>query len=236
MPPEGISGTDLHGVDQGPAGAASVHASAWIAPREARTRRISSRATVAIQVGGNRLVRRRLGQEEGARLVGHGRDRLRGGRRRLGLVAMRSASYGGEHRGGHGSAGLWHHRRHAPAARAVVAAARCPRANPHRRLPPLALRRARAALRRLRGPSSLVGHRRRRVLAIDLGPLRRALRDRSGPAMADPRMPGARWFPGARLNWAEHCLRFTQRADDEIVIIARSADSRAGVADGGRAA
>jgi acetoacetyl-CoA synthetase len=43
-----------------------------------------------------------------------------------------------------------------------------------------------------------------------------------GPALADTRMPGARWFPGARLNWAEHCLRLTARADDEIVLVARS--------------
>ena len=43
-----------------------------------------------------------------------------------------------------------------------------------------------------------------------------------GPALADARMPGARWFPGARLNWAEHALRLTQRADDDVVVIAHS--------------
>ena len=43
-----------------------------------------------------------------------------------------------------------------------------------------------------------------------------------GPALADPRMPGARWFPHARLNWAEHCLRLAQRRDDETVLVARS--------------
>ncbi|HEX7172914.1 MAG TPA: acetoacetate--CoA ligase [Candidatus Limnocylindria bacterium] len=43
-----------------------------------------------------------------------------------------------------------------------------------------------------------------------------------GPALAEDRMPGARWFPGARLNWAEHCLRLDGRADDEVVVIARS--------------
>ena len=43
-----------------------------------------------------------------------------------------------------------------------------------------------------------------------------------GPAMADARMPGARWFPGARLNWAEHCLRLAQRDANDTVIVARS--------------
>jgi acetoacetyl-CoA synthetase len=40
-----------------------------------------------------------------------------------------------------------------------------------------------------------------------------------GPALAEASMPGARWFPDARLNWAEHALRLTARGDDEIVII-----------------
>jgi acetoacetyl-CoA synthetase len=43
-----------------------------------------------------------------------------------------------------------------------------------------------------------------------------------GPALADRRMPGARWFPDARLNWAEHCLRLGGRGDDDIVLVARS--------------
>jgi acetoacetyl-CoA synthetase len=43
-----------------------------------------------------------------------------------------------------------------------------------------------------------------------------------GAALADAGMPGARWFPGARLNWAEHALRLTGRADDDVVVIARS--------------
>jgi acetoacetyl-CoA synthetase len=43
-----------------------------------------------------------------------------------------------------------------------------------------------------------------------------------GPALADRRMPGARWFPGARLNWAEHCLRLDGRDVDDVVVIARS--------------
>ncbi|MBA2266584.1 MAG: acetoacetate--CoA ligase [Chloroflexi bacterium] len=43
-----------------------------------------------------------------------------------------------------------------------------------------------------------------------------------GPALADASMPGARWFPDARLNWAEHCLRLAQRGADDIMIVARS--------------
>ena len=35
-------------------------------------------------------------------------------------------------------------------------------------------------------------------------------------------MPGARWFPGARLNWAEHALRLEQRGDEDVVIVALS--------------
>ncbi len=43
-----------------------------------------------------------------------------------------------------------------------------------------------------------------------------------GPALADARMPGARWFPGARLNWAEHCVRLAGRAGGDTVLVARS--------------
>jgi acetoacetyl-CoA synthetase len=45
-----------------------------------------------------------------------------------------------------------------------------------------------------------------------------------GPALADGRMPGARWFPGARLNYAEHLLSrgLGGRGDDEVVIVGRS--------------
>ncbi|WP_422773329.1 acetoacetate--CoA ligase [Plantactinospora sp. WMMC1484] len=41
-------------------------------------------------------------------------------------------------------------------------------------------------------------------------------------ALADPAMPGARWFPGATLNYAEHVLRMPGIADDEPVVIAHS--------------
>ena len=41
-------------------------------------------------------------------------------------------------------------------------------------------------------------------------------------ALADASMPGAKWFPEARLNYAEAMLRMPGRADDDIVILARS--------------
>ncbi|MEE6257610.1 acetoacetate--CoA ligase [Plantactinospora sonchi] len=40
--------------------------------------------------------------------------------------------------------------------------------------------------------------------------------------LADARMPGARWFPGATLNYAEHVLRMPGIGDDEPVVIAHS--------------
>jgi acetoacetyl-CoA synthetase len=43
-----------------------------------------------------------------------------------------------------------------------------------------------------------------------------------GPALADATMPGARWFPGARLNWAEHALRLEGRQPDDVILVARS--------------
>jgi acetoacetyl-CoA synthetase len=43
-----------------------------------------------------------------------------------------------------------------------------------------------------------------------------------GRTLIDRRMPGARWFPDARVNWAEHCLRFGGRRADDVVIIGRS--------------
>ena len=44
----------------------------------------------------------------------------------------------------------------------------------------------------------------------------------SGPALADETMPGARWFPNAHLNWAEHCLRLAGRLGSDTVLVARS--------------
>jgi acetoacetyl-CoA synthetase len=40
--------------------------------------------------------------------------------------------------------------------------------------------------------------------------------------LSDARMPGARWFPGATLNYAEQVLRLRARDEDDVVIIARS--------------
>ncbi|MDG6105509.1 acetoacetate--CoA ligase [Dactylosporangium aurantiacum] len=41
-------------------------------------------------------------------------------------------------------------------------------------------------------------------------------------ALPDARMPGAEWFPGARLNYAEHVLRMPGVADGEPVVLAYS--------------
>jgi acetoacetyl-CoA synthetase len=40
--------------------------------------------------------------------------------------------------------------------------------------------------------------------------------------LVDARMPGARWFPGATLNYAEHALRMPGRGPDDVVVIGRS--------------
>ena len=42
------------------------------------------------------------------------------------------------------------------------------------------------------------------------------------PAIADDSMPGAVWFPAVRLNYAEAMLQMPGRADDDVVVIARS--------------
>src|SRR5262245_57349676 len=41
-------------------------------------------------------------------------------------------------------------------------------------------------------------------------------------SLVEAHMPGARWFPGATLNYAEHALRLPGRADDDLVVIGRS--------------
>jgi acetoacetyl-CoA synthetase len=46
--------------------------------------------------------------------------------------------------------------------------------------------------------------------------------------LPDARMPGARWFPGATLNYAEHVLRMPGLADDDPVVLGYS-QSRAPV-------
>lgn len=40
--------------------------------------------------------------------------------------------------------------------------------------------------------------------------------------LAADAMPGARWFPEVRLNYAEVALRLPGRADDDVVVVARS--------------
>ncbi|MEP6680105.1 MAG: acetoacetate--CoA ligase [Chloroflexota bacterium] len=37
-----------------------------------------------------------------------------------------------------------------------------------------------------------------------------------------PRMPGASWFPGTRLNYAQHALRLAERAGGDAVVVAHS--------------
>src|SRR5918992_909456 len=44
----------------------------------------------------------------------------------------------------------------------------------------------------------------------------------AGRALAEDVMPGARWFPEAHVNWAEHCLRLAGRLGTDTVIVARS--------------
>ena len=41
-------------------------------------------------------------------------------------------------------------------------------------------------------------------------------------ALAHESMPGARWFPGVRLNYAEVVLRMPGRADGDVVVVSRS--------------
>jgi acetoacetyl-CoA synthetase len=43
-----------------------------------------------------------------------------------------------------------------------------------------------------------------------------------GPVLADDRMPGARWFPEARVNYAEQVLRMPGMADDDPAVLAYS--------------
>ena len=39
----------------------------------------------------------------------------------------------------------------------------------------------------------------------------------TGPALADARMPGARWFPGATLNYADQALALSGRDRKSVV-------------------
>ena len=46
--------------------------------------------------------------------------------------------------------------------------------------------------------------------------------DPPAAVLADATMPGARWFPGATLNYAEHVLRMPGRDDEDTVVFAYS--------------
>ncbi len=46
--------------------------------------------------------------------------------------------------------------------------------------------------------------------------------DQPTAVLGDRRMPGATWFPGATLNYAEHVLRMPGRHDDDPVLLAYS--------------
>jgi acetoacetyl-CoA synthetase len=62
------------------------------------------------------------------------------------------------------------------------------------------------------------------------GPFWRSIRDffevieHAAPTddLAEAGMPGARWFPGAALNYAEQALRLPGRAPDDVVVLGRS--------------
>ena len=44
----------------------------------------------------------------------------------------------------------------------------------------------------------------------------------TGPALANARMPGARWFPGATLNYAERAAALPGRDGGDVVLVGRS--------------
>jgi acetoacetyl-CoA synthetase len=46
--------------------------------------------------------------------------------------------------------------------------------------------------------------------------------DQPTATLVDPVMPGARWFPGATLNYAEHVLRMPGVADDDVIVLGYS--------------
>ena len=48
------------------------------------------------------------------------------------------------------------------------------------------------------------------------------LGERPDDVLPDASMPGATWFPGVELNYAEHALRLAGRRDDDTMIVARS--------------
>ncbi len=46
--------------------------------------------------------------------------------------------------------------------------------------------------------------------------------DRPERALGEPLMPGARWFPGATLNYAEHTLAAADTRPDDVAVVAHS--------------
>ena len=93
------------------------------------------------------------------------------------------------------------------------------------------------ALRRLRRAAPLVGRGPRGVLVGDLGVLRRcAARRRRERVLGRREMPGAEWFPGATLNYAEHARAAAPTDADEVAVLALLADPRPRRADLGAAA
>ena len=60
-----------------------------------------------------------------------------------------------------------------------------------------------------------------RAVARELG-VRWSTPPTGGVALADASMPGASWFPGSRLNYAEHALRHAAGHPDDIAVTARS--------------
>ncbi|GLY63961.1 acetoacetate--CoA ligase [Amycolatopsis taiwanensis] len=56
--------------------------------------------------------------------------------------------------------------------------------------------------------------------------------DQPAEVLADARMPGARWFPGGTLNYAEHAL--TGPADDDLAVIFQREDGAGGELSYGR--
>ena len=47
-------------------------------------------------------------------------------------------------------------------------------------------------------------------------------RGADSPALAEAKMPSARWFPGLQVNYAEAALALPGRADDDVVVVAES--------------
>ena len=91
-----------------------------------------------------------------------------------------------------------------------------------RALPELAARRARTRPRGLRRAVALVGRRPRGLLGRRSGTSSASARTRPTSASSAAReMPGAEWFPGARLNYAEHVLGTDEDAD-RVAVVARS--------------